>query len=155
MVEIMFALSLLTVVAAAVALWTQVAARAAAGAAGPEQWQAMAEVVLQHIHDDMAAGDLDGKRDEPRVRIRDGELEIRTRASAAAGLIGPVVCRYRNDPTTDRLLLQQQSHDGTQRTRLLLDRVQEWNLSIDQEKRTLAVTITAQGASVSRRFGLP
>ena len=154
MVEIVFALSLLTVLALAVASWTQVAARAAPNAWGPQQWRTAGEAALALIHDDIAAGDLDTNRDEPRVRIVDGALEIRTRASADGGLFGSVTSRYRHEPATGQLLLQQQSEDGKKSVRLLLDRVRQWDVSIDSKMRTLSVTIAAAEATVSRNFVL-
>ncbi len=157
MIELLLALSLLGVIALAVASWTHVAAGAAAGVSQPRRWLAAAEAVLQLIHDDVAgsAGGSAGQLREPPVRAADGALEIRTRSTAPGGLAGPMTSRYSHEPASGRLVLQQRTPDGRQSTRLLLDRVEQWEVGIDKEKRRLDVRITSQDVQAARSFDVP
>ncbi len=155
MIELLLALGLLGVIAMAVVSWTQVAAGAAAGVSQPRRWLAAAEAVLQLIHDDLAgsAGSSGGESREPPIRVADSALEIRTRSTAPGGLVGPVTSRYSHEP--GRLVLRQRTPDGRDSTRLLLDCVEQWEVGIDKEKRTLNVRITSQEVQVGRSFDLP
>ncbi len=157
MVEVLLALSLLGMITLAVASWTHLAAGAAVGVSQPRRWLAAAEAVLQLIHDDVAgsAGSSGGQSREPPVRVADGALEIVTRSTASGGLVGPVTSRYGHEPATGRLILQQRTPDGRQSTRLLLDRVEFWEIGLDKEKRRLNVRITSQERRASRSFDLP
>ncbi len=157
MIELLLAMSLLGVIALAVASWTHVATGAAAGVSQPRRWLAAAEAVLQLIHDDVAgsAGSSGRESREPPVRAADGALEIRTRSTAPGGLLGPVMSRYSHEPASGRLILLQRTPDGRDSTRLLLDRVEEWEVGIDKEKRTLIVRIASQERQASRSYDLP
>ena len=164
MVELLVALSLLSAVMLAVASWTQVTARASADAAEPVRWRAAAENVLRLIHDDLVTGDFAGdssaegrgRTPSPRVEVFVGELRLRTRAAGAgAGAIGPVTRRYAFDALSDELRLHQATAQGISTTRLLLDRVEEWQCSIDEEEKLLTVGITSSdGTVVTRSYPL-
>ncbi len=155
MIELLLALSLLGVIAIAVVSWTQLAAGAAAGVSQPRRWLAAAEALLQLIHDDVAgsAGSSGGESREPAVYVADGALEVRTRSTAPGGLVGPVTSRYIHE--LSGLVLQQRTPDGREQTRLLLDRIEQWEVGIDREKRRLNVRITWQDVQASRSFYLP
>ena len=154
MIELLLSLSLLSLIALAVASWTHVAADAAAGVSQPRRWLTAAEAVLQLIHDDVA-GSAGGQSREPPVRAADGALEIQTRSTAPGELVGAVTSRYSHEPASGRLVLRQRTPDGRESTRLLLDRVEQWQVGIDKEKSTLNVRIASQERQASRSFALP
>ncbi len=157
MIELLLALSLLGMIALAVASWTHVAAGSATGVSQPRRWLTAAEAVLQLIHDDVAgsAGSSRGESREPPVRAADGALEIHTRSTAPGGLVGPVTSRYSHEPASGRLVFRQRTPDGRESTRLLLDRVEQWEVGIDKENRALIVRIASHDRQASRSFDLP
>jgi prepilin-type N-terminal cleavage/methylation domain-containing protein len=161
MIELLVALSLLSIVMVAVATWTQVTARAAQSAAGPMRWRAAAETLLTLIHDDLVSGDLGdarrpGGRGQARVEAIDGTLRIETRAVGPDRLCGPVAHRYVLDAISGELRLERRIPQGTRTSHLLLDSVREWQGAIDQEEVLLSVSITAKdGTTVARSYLLP
>ncbi len=155
MIELLLALSLLTMVMLAVASWTQVTAQASATAAGPARWQAAAGAVLQLVHDDLATGDFGTNSPGTRVAVIDGVLQIRTRAGASSDLVGPVTHHYKFDPHAHEVQLEQRKASGQRRTHLLLDGVDEWQCEIDDERGILTVAITSsKGLTVARSYVL-
>ena len=155
-IELLLALSLLTVIMLAVASWTQTTASATAKAAEPGRWRAAGEAVLQLIHDDLAIGDFGTNDQGPRVKIIDGDLQIRTRAAPASGFVGSITHRYEYHAPSHELALEQLRPDGRRHTRLLVDRVDRWKCEIDDEQRVLTITIGLNtDLEIAREYVLP
>ena len=154
MVELLLALSLLSVIMLAVASWTQVTANAAASMAGPVRWRAASEAVFQLIHDDLVSGDFGGGA--PRVDVVDGVFRVTTRATGFSDLVGAVTHRYRHRADSRELLLEERVSDGRRRTRVLLDDVSEWRCEIDPEERLLTVMLASgDDLEATRSYPLP
>jgi len=166
MIETLLALALLTTIVSAGASWIGLAARLSV-AADPARRQALVEIVLQRLHEDLLTGDFAGRRPtensgEPhrellRVRAGHAGLEIDLRRGAT--------CTYRlerngggGDGST--LVRMQRDSDGASETRSLISRVADFHCAIDAKGRTLEVTIESTSAeggaatSMTRRYAL-
>ena len=151
MIELLMALSLLAVLMVAVASWTQIAARASARAAQPTRWQTVAEATLELIGTDLLVGDFEPNPRRPRVVVYDQRLEIRTRQGSSGDNHGSVTHRYIFNPPDHELRLEERAVH-----RILLDRVDDWRCTVDEEEQVLTVTIIARhGYQVTRSYLLP
>ncbi|MHC4414372.1 MAG: prepilin-type N-terminal cleavage/methylation domain-containing protein [Planctomycetota bacterium] len=156
MIELLLALSLLSVLMLAVATWSQVTTRAGASAAEPVRWRAAAEAVLELIHDDLVTGDFGPPASRRPVELIDGVLQIPTRPAPSSGLVGPVVHRYGFNASSGELQLEQRAASGRRRTRLLLDRLEDFQCAIEDRRAILTVTITfGEELEVGRSYLLP
>ena len=151
MIELLMALGLLAVLMVAVASWTQIAARASARAAQPTRWLTAAEATLELIGIDLLIGDFEPNPRRPRVVVGDHRLQIRTRRSSSDDSHGSVTHRYVFNAADHELRVEKRAVD-----RILLDRVDGWRCTIDDQEQVLTVTSTARhGNRVTRSYLLP
>jgi type II secretory pathway component PulJ len=153
MIELLLAVSLLSMLTLGVASWVQTTARSSAQCAAPLRWHAGAQAVLQLIHDDLASGDFAADdrslRPSPRVRVVDGALHLETRAGRAVQHI------YRLDVPGHELALTRVA-GGRRSARTLLQHVQDWQCTLDENQRILTVSIASlEAATLTRRYQLP
>ena len=156
MVELLVSLALLGSLMVAVSAWVAAATGAVVASAGPLRWQAAADRVHRRIHEDLLIGDETSG--ETRVRVVNGELEIRTRATGFGEPLGPVAHVYRLHRGAQRGLfkVEERSADGKRVRRRLLEGVAEFRCEIDEDGRTLSVTIEPAGGEARKwRFDLP
>jgi hypothetical protein len=130
LIETLLALALLGIVVAAATSWTTGAARASSAAAELARWEMAARETLRLIADDLACGDFDGR--EERVRIDGPRLIVQTRDEA-----GPAAHTYSLEDAT--LML---SRAESRVASVLLDEVDDFTLTLDEETRVLTVTLT-------------
>ncbi len=153
MVEILVSLALLALVMVGGAQWLNIAASTQTGAVHEAAWRVAAERTLELIHDSVRAGDSPTDELLERVHVVDNRLLVTTRS--VAGTTGPEEHRYDVDLLTNRLVLTVKDVRNDESTRLLLDRVQEWQCAIDEEELILSVFISSSnGESVRRRIPL-
>ncbi len=151
MIEVLVALTLLSVMMLAVATWTGIAATTGVELTRDLQWRTAANNLLQLIADDCAIGDFDTRGAGPRpaastVELDDSTLRIVTRSAAD----GPTERVYVYDPFTKRLTLRSQSLDARRNamTRPLLDHVLTWRCEIE-EPTTQAEDAASDNAQTS------
>jgi prepilin-type N-terminal cleavage/methylation domain-containing protein len=162
MIEMLLAVALLSAVVAAAASWIAVAGRLGTSAAKPQRQRLSMEAAFALIAEDLVTGDFDPPErpssEPPRVRVQPGVLEIDTRAGTT--------CAYRLDHVTHRLERIERSASqrstGAGASRPLLENVGEFTCALDDEKRTLEVTLAIAGVQddapaelMRRRYRLP
>lgn len=135
MIEVLVALTLLSVMMLAVATWTGIAATTGVELTRDLQWRTAANNLLQLIADDCVIGDFDTRGAGPgsaagTVELDDSTLRIVTRSAAD----GPSERVYVYDPFTKRLTLRSQPLDARRSatTRPLLDHVLTWRCEIEE-----------------------
>lgn len=152
MVELLLALTLLSMVMLAVATWAQVTARASATMSHPVRWEAAARGVLDFVHDDLMTGDFEpfekhSERGNTRVQVRDGSLRIFTRDR------GEVIHDYEVDHARNELVLRVTDGQSLAEMRLLIGEVRRWQCDLDEESRVLSISITSSaGNSLQRSY---
>jgi len=157
MVEMLLALALLAFILSAAASWTRMAGRLSA-AIEPFRLESAAHNALQMIEDDLVSGDFQQPRPgqiiEPKIRIIDGSLTVRTRSANGA----MVIHRFVFDRATSEFSLIEQPllPPGVDRKRLLLAQVKSVEAGISQSGAELDLTIALDtGIVATRRFHLP
>lgn len=141
MLELLLALALMAAVLTALLAVIQTTAAATVTIAEPLQWRTAAERVVQLVRADLLCGDFSASAD--RVSVTDGTLRIRTRASGADAVAGPVTCLYalRGD---GRLELERRAPGGSIERRDLLGGVRRFACAVGADGRVLAVTIASE-----------
>ncbi len=158
MLELLMALAILSALVLTLAAWTRVAGDLSAASAAEMRWRHAAEAVLALVHDDLAAGDLQGDQDQERVEIKDTVLRISTRPTTEGDIRGRGLVRHRYllDPLSARLALESMTDRDERRTRPLIDGVGGWVCEIDEERSVLRVTIeSVEGTALTRSYHLP
>lgn len=161
MIELLLALSLLSLITLTAASWTQIAARAVTGPVESARWRAMAETVLQRIAEDLAIGDFDpveadatgANQNQPRrVSIHDGILEIKTRdhAGGTAPIVGQAKHLYKFDPSKRHLELAVQA-ESREIVRPLLDDIETFECTPDAKSGRFRVTISSRDKVIVTR----
>ena len=155
LIELLMALSLLSMLMIAVASWVQTTARTTVEFAEPLQWNSAAEAVMQLIHDDLTLGDfeLSSKMQRPakaaRIRVDEEELSIKTRDR------GEIVHAYGRDAHTGELSLFSTDQQNRTIKRLLLGQVSRFECTHNEDKDVLTVAIESEaGRLVSRSYPL-
>ena len=155
MIELLLALSLLSLITLTAASWTQIAAHATSGPLDSARWRAAARTVLQRIAEDLAVGDFNlvddrgsgsGQEQVTRIAVHDGVLEIRTRdvaASVTGQRVGPAKHVYRFERSAGRLELLVQSDSGDV-VRPLLDGVEGFECNVNETRSRFQVTINSK-----------
>lgn len=149
-IELLLALSLLSTLLIATASWLQVSARSTTELAAPAQWNAIAQRVLELIHDDLAVGDFLPKNsqadaEKPKVSLIDRHLRIATRDGGAA------YHEYVLDHSTKRLVLRIVPEGAGTTNRTLLGGVEQCEYELDQKSRTLTVKIASTTGTIVER----
>ena len=171
MIELLLAVSLLSLIVLAAASWTEIAAHAATGPLKSTRWRLAAQSVLRRIQEDFETGDFEladqpvGSSSPalplmPRWSFREGALEVKTRDALGNGhkAARPAMHIYTFDRISHRMDLRaqlvgaQSSMRGVV-TRPLLEDVESFECSIDKRTLKLKVAIASvNGVTASRMY---
>lgn len=143
--EVLMALVLLGAVTVAIAALTGGAARMEHEARPRLEFECELDALFAAIRDDVQCGDLPEGLKDPKVTIAGNDaLVIRTRDR------GAVTRTYRYASTTKQVHVDDRRQGGSlvtsgDQSRVVLDGVEEWSCSIDEELRVLTVLIRGEG----------
>lgn len=143
LIEVLAALALLGLLAAALSSWLQVTSGFASKAATTLPWESAAERSMQCIERDLIVGDfadVKGTPKEPRCRVTDNRLMVLTRDPQH----GPALHEYRFDSSTESLIQVSrpgQLPTGPAITRRLIGDVAGWTCDLDAETQRLAISL--------------
>ncbi len=152
MVEMLAAVALLSLIAAAMGSWTRIVADVQATVPRRVELERTLDAALRVVRDDLVSGDLGqdvttGR--PPRVRVEDdGRLVIATRDG------GPVVRTYRFDPVRRRLEVVE-TRGGGAVARVLVDGLEGWTCRFNTTTRRLEIDWATPSASGTWRAGTP
>lgn len=165
LIELLASLTLVALLTAALAAWTQTTARAAVGADHRLPWLSSAHATLNRIAEDLLVGDFELPKPQSapsppsgstRIRSQDGRLVIKTRNSAPGVAPGSEIHEYFKSPESDRLLIQKTRESGEANTHSLMTGLAEWTVALDEQRHVLTVSLkSTDGQSLSRRYIVP
>lgn len=157
-IELLVSLGIFSGVMLGVISWIQTTTRTSS-IIEPLRWQIAAEAVLQLIHDDIKSGDfqLNSKRNKiPKVKANDNVLEIRTRSHAQGQQASPSIHYYSLDRYSRTLNRKAEYPRGRHDNRLLIDHVSEWLCIVNDDAKTLRVSLISENNhKITRSYRLP
>ena len=163
--ELMLALALLGVLCSLLTSWLVTVSRLSAEQGPRIEWRSAAARVLDGIADDLTCADFEmadrRSKSLPRVEILEpSRLRIRTRSTPTQSpeQPGPAVHEFRFDRNgeTVSVTINSTGRSMSPEVRHLVSGVADWRVELDEEQRTLSVTIVShQGETLARRFTWP
>ena len=164
MIELLLAVSLLTLITLAASSWTGIASHLASDTASGDRWRESARAVLLRIDEDLLVGDFQERQNggdlrlagPGRIRVAPNLIEIMTRDHGRqSSLEEPAIHGYTLDPLKNRLHLEIKTK-SERFNRPLLDEVSEFTSDVDPKAKTLTVALVSiHGEHTSRRFAIP
>ena len=153
LIELLVALSLLSLIVLASSAWIRITAGSAAQESTLVHQSTAAQAVLRLIHSDLITGDFNrAENADPRVRIEGNRLQIDTRVPET----GLITHSYRYDPSSGHLLREAHSPHTLQSPRPLLEGVTNWTCTLAEDDSLLTVALTFADKKITQQsFTIP